>query len=115
MILPQNTYTEFYWKIDLHNLMHFLRLRADKHAQKEIQLYAKAMLEIMRMWVPITHEAFCDYRINSINFSGNDLSSIKELIDYDKVAKFIDNNAETKNGDTRELLQKLKLIISAKN
>lgn len=114
MVLPQNTYTEFYWKIDLHNLMHFLRLRADKHAQKEIQLYAKTMLEIMKTWVPITHEAFCDYRMNSVNFSGNDISALIDLLDRDKIIKFIESNKETKNGDTRELLQKLKLIMLAK-
>jgi thymidylate synthase (FAD) len=115
MVLPQNTYTEFYWKIDLHNLMHFLRLRADKHAQKEIQLYAKVMLEIMKTWAPITHEAFCDYRMNSVNFSGNDISVLIDLLNGDKIAKFIESNKETKNGDTRELLQKLKLIMSIKD
>lgn len=62
IILPLNTYTEFYWKIDLHNLMHFLTLRLDPHAQWEIQQYAVAILRIIQEWVPVTAEA---YRLNN--------------------------------------------------
>jgi thymidylate synthase (FAD) len=63
--LPLNYYTQWYWKIDLHNLMHFLRLRADSHAQYEIQIYAEKMVEILKKWVPLTYEAFEDYRSDS--------------------------------------------------
>jgi thymidylate synthase (FAD) len=61
MVLPLNLYTEFYWKIDLHNLFHFLALRADSHAQKEIRVYAEAIIEILRQIVPVALEAWEDY------------------------------------------------------
>lgn len=66
-ILPVNVYTEMYWKIDLHNLLHFLKLRADSHAQYEIQCYAKTILDkIVKAWVPFTYDAFVSYRQKSI-------------------------------------------------
>jgi thymidylate synthase (FAD) len=69
--LPLATYTEAYWKIDLHNLLHFLRLRMDKHAQLEIRNYAQTIgFEIVKRWVPLAWEAFEDYRMNSKSFSG---------------------------------------------
>ncbi|MCB9210777.1 MAG: FAD-dependent thymidylate synthase [Ignavibacteriales bacterium] len=69
--LPLSTYTEAYWKIDLHNLLHFLRLRMDKHAQLEIRNYAQTIgNEIVKRWVPLAWEAFEDYRMNSKSFSG---------------------------------------------
>lgn len=61
MVLPLNLYTEWYWKIDLHNLFHFLGLRADSHAQKEIQVYANAILNLLRQVVPVAVEAWEDY------------------------------------------------------
>ena len=60
MTLPMNWYTQWYWKVDLHNLLHFTHLRADGHAQAEIRAYAEAIGEIIRDWVPLTHEAFVD-------------------------------------------------------
>ena len=69
--LPLSTYTEAYWKIDLHNLLHFLRLRMDKHAQLEIRKYAEIIgHEIVKRWVPLAWEAYEDYRMNSKSFSG---------------------------------------------
>ncbi len=69
--LPLSTYTEAYWKIDLHNLLHFLRLRMDKHAQLEIRKYAEIIgNEIVKRWVPLAWEAYEDYRMNSKSFSG---------------------------------------------
>ncbi len=69
--LPLSTYTEAYWKIDLHNLLHFLKLRMDQHAQLEIRRYAETIgNEIVKRWVPIAWEAFQDYRINANSFSG---------------------------------------------
>ena len=67
--LPLNTYTQWYWKTDLHNLLHFLRLRADPHAQYEIRAYAETLLHILKAWVPLTFEAFQDYRLNAVNLS----------------------------------------------
>ncbi|TAE32162.1 MAG: FAD-dependent thymidylate synthase [Alphaproteobacteria bacterium] len=69
MNLPVNYYTQWYWKIDLHNLMHFLALRVDSHAQYEIRVYAQTMLDIMKAWVPITHQALMDYRIGATELS----------------------------------------------
>lgn len=68
--LPLSTYTEAYWKVDLHNLLHFLSLRMDNHAQKEIRDYANVIgNEIVKLWVPLVWEAFEDYRLNSMQFS----------------------------------------------
>ena len=78
--LPLSTYTEAYWKMDLHNLLHFLRLRMDKHAQLEIRKYATVIgNEIVKRWVPLTWEAFEDYRMNSQNFSGLEMEMLRLL------------------------------------
>lgn len=69
MSLSLNYYTQWYWKIDLHNLMHFLRLRADHHAQYEIRVYADLIAEITKAWLPITYEAFEDYRLGAASLS----------------------------------------------
>lgn len=76
-ILPQSTYTEFYWKINLHNLMHYLQLRMDSHAQKEIRDYAVAIFKLVEPLVPITMKAFMDFRVNAIYLSGPEIDSIK--------------------------------------
>jgi thymidylate synthase (FAD) len=78
--LPINFYTQWYWKIDLHNLMHFLSLRADSHAQYEIRIYAEAMLDILKKWVPATYQAFMDYRIGSAQLSSKGLAVIRALL-----------------------------------
>lgn len=80
MNLTLNTYTQWYWKIDLHNLMHFLSLRADPHAQYEIRVYAEEMLKVLEAWVPATFEAFRDYRMGGAAFSAKDIDVIKALI-----------------------------------
>ena len=81
MNLSLNFYTQWYWKIDLHNLLHFLSLRADDHAQYEIRVYAEAILErIVKPWVPFAYEAFCDYRMNSGNLSAGALSVVRALV-----------------------------------
>ena len=69
MNLPANVYTQWYWKVDLHNLFHFLRLRADAHAQYEIRAYAEVMCQIVRDWVPLAYGAFEDYRLGGVNLS----------------------------------------------
>ena len=80
MNLTLNTYTQWYWKTDLLNLMNFLRLRADHHAQYEIRTYADAMLETLKKWVPITYEAFMDYRVGGTEVSAKSKSVIQKLI-----------------------------------
>lgn len=76
--LPQSVYTEWYWKIDLHNLLHFLALRLDPHAQKEIRDYAEAMMQLIEPIVPTTIEAFRDYRLSAITLSGLEVAAIRE-------------------------------------
>lgn len=80
MNLTLNTYTQWYWKIDLHNLLHFLSLRADRHAQYEIRAYAEVMLETVRRWVPITADAFADYRLGAVLLSAPALTVVKRLL-----------------------------------
>jgi len=84
MNLTLNTYTQWYWKTDLLNLMNFLRLRADYHAQYEIRAYADAMLNTLKKWVPITYEAFMDYRVGGTEVSAKGKEIIKKLINGEK-------------------------------
>ncbi len=85
MNLTLNTYTQWYWKTDLLNLMNFLRLRADHHAQFEIRAYADAMLDTVKRWVPITYEAFLDYRVGGTEVSSKGKKIIQKLISGEKV------------------------------
>ena len=101
--LTLNTYTEWYWKVDLHNFMHFLALRADKHSQYEIRAYAEILLKILKSWVPITFRAFCSYRLNSAEISQEALVVIKKLIKGGKV-KFNDTNLSKREWDELNLL-----------
>lgn len=93
--LPQSTYTEFYWKINLHNLMHYLRLRMEPGAQKEIRDYADAIFQLTKSKVPITMKAFEDYRLNSIQLSGLEIDCIKN--------RYLPNSL----GERREFIAKL--------
>ena len=85
MNLTLNTYTQWYWKTDLLNLMNFLRLRADSHAQYEIRAYADIMLDTLKKWVPITYEAFMDYRVGGTEVSSKGKIIIQKLIKGEKV------------------------------
>jgi thymidylate synthase (FAD) len=80
MNLTLNTYTQWYWKTDLHNLFHFLRLRADSHAQYEIRVYAEAMLETVKAWVPLSYAAFADYRLGAVTFSAKMLEVLRRML-----------------------------------
>ena len=86
MNLTLNTYTQWYWKTDLLNLMNFLRLRADDHAQYEIRAYATTMLDTLKKWVPTTYEAFMDYRVGGTEVSAKGKSIIQKLIKGEKVS-----------------------------
>ena len=86
MNLTLNTYTQWYWKTDLLNLMNFLRLRADDHAQYEIRAYADAMLDTLKKWVPTTYEAFMDYRVGGTEVSAKGKSIIQKLIKGEKIS-----------------------------
>ena len=80
MNLPANVYTQWYWKVDLHNLFHFLRLRADAHAQYEIRTYAEVMCQIVRDWVPLAYGAFEDYRLGGVSLSGKAIEVLKRRL-----------------------------------
>ena len=80
MNLTLNTYTQWYWKTDLHNLFHFLRLRADAHAQYEIRVYAEIMLDTVAAWVPAACQAFKDYRLGAVTFSAQMLSVVQRML-----------------------------------
>src|SRR5262245_21963880 len=80
MNLSLNFYTQWYWKTDLHNLLHFLSLRADPHAQYEIRAYADAMLDTVKRWVPLAHAAFLEYRMNAATISATGLAVLKRML-----------------------------------
>tara|TARA_Y100000992_G_scaffold266524_1_gene204498 strand:- start:1113 stop:1520 length:408 start_codon:yes stop_codon:yes gene_type:complete len=85
MNLTLNSYTQWYWKTDLLNLLNFLFLRADSHAQYEIRVYAEAMLDTVKKWVPITHAAFLDYRVGAVHVSSKGKKVIQQMIKGEKV------------------------------
>ena len=87
MNLPANIYTQWYWKVDLHNLFHFLRLRADAHAQYEIRAYAEALCEVVRDWVPAAWGAFEDYRLNAVTFSGKGMEALRRMLKGETVTR----------------------------
>ena len=86
-VLPLSTYSQWYWKIDLHNLLHFIALRADPHAQYEIRAYADVLLDIVRRWVPLTAEAFENHRVNAVTFSARALAVLRRMLDGEAVTQ----------------------------
>ncbi|MEM1315904.1 MAG: FAD-dependent thymidylate synthase [Pseudomonadota bacterium] len=80
MNLTSNVYTQWYWKIDLHNLFHFLRLRADAHAQYEIRVYAEAICQLAEAWVPEAYAAFEDYRLGAVQFSAAGMACLRRML-----------------------------------
>lgn len=112
--LPLSSYTEWYWKIDLHNLMHFLRLRLDEHAQYEIRLYAEKVAELIKPIVPLTYEAFEDFTLSSISFSKLELTILANtsniaIPDDDKCKEFGLNG-----GELADFKMKLNKLLSIK-
>jgi thymidylate synthase (FAD) len=87
MNLPANIYTQWYWKTDLHNLFHFLHLRADPHAQYEIRAYAEVLCDVVRDWVPYAWEAFDDYRLNAVTFSGKGMAAVRRMLAGEAVTR----------------------------
>ena len=96
--LPQSTYTEFYWKINLHNLLHYLHLRMEPGAQQEIREYANAIYDLIKDLLPITMEAFMDFRINAIQLTGPEIEAIRN------------GGTLTSPGERRESEEKLKKL-----
>ena len=87
MNLPANIYTQWYWKVDLHNLFHFLRLRADAHAQYEIRVYANVICDMVRDWVPAAYGAFEDYRLGGAVLSSKSLDCVRRMLAGEKVTQ----------------------------
>ncbi len=87
MNLPANIYTQWYWKVDLHNLFHFLRLRADKHAQYEIRVYAEEICKIVADWVPAAYGAFEDYRLGGATLSATAIDCIRRMVKGEEVTQ----------------------------
>ncbi len=117
--LPLSTYTEAYWAIDLHNLLHFLQLRMDSHAQSEIRQYATLIgEEIVARWVPAAWEAFKDYRLNAMRLSGPDVELMRMLIAKDHAAAaawlaergWVDPKSGKKSREAKELEVKLQAL-----
>jgi len=104
MNLSLNFYTQWYWKVDLHNLLHFLKLRADAHAQYEIRVYADAMLDVVKQWVPLTHAAFMDYRMGAYELSAKGLAVVKRLLRGEQVER---ESSGMSPGEWRELMETL--------
>ncbi|TCM84567.1 FAD-dependent thymidylate synthase [Rhodovulum steppense] len=99
MNLPANIYTQWYWKTDLHNLFHFLRLRADVHAQYEIRVYAQVMCEIVADWVPLAYKAFADYRMGGVNLSATAMDCVRRMLKGETVTQ---ENSGMSAGEWRE-------------
>ncbi|MDQ1079869.1 FAD-dependent thymidylate synthase [Pseudoroseomonas cervicalis] len=104
MNLTLNAYTQWYWKTDLHNLLHFLRLRADPHAQYEIRVYAEAMMGVLEAWVPAVAEAFRDYRLGAVSLSAQMLGVVKRLLAGEAVTQ---EGSGLSKREWRELMEQL--------
>lgn len=99
MNLPANIYTQWYWKVDLHNLFHFLRLRADAHAQYEIRVYADAICNVVKDWVPAAYAAFEDYRMGGAVLSATGLDCLRRMLAGETVTQ---ENSGMSKGEWRE-------------
>ncbi|WP_371157648.1 FAD-dependent thymidylate synthase [Jannaschia sp. 2305UL9-9] len=101
MNLPANIYTQWYWKVDLHNLFHFLRLRADAHAQMEIRVYAKKLCEIVKDWVPAAYGAFEDYRLGGATLSARGVDCVRRMAAGEEVTQ---ETSGMSKGEWREFM-----------
>jgi thymidylate synthase (FAD) len=118
MILPMNTYTQWYWKTNLHNLFNFIRLRDDPHAQWEIRQYASTIAMLVERWVPLAYEAFLRYRKNAITFSEREVDALSGFLNSEAGAFWLgelhlQNDSkleEFSKGEWREFLAKLDRI-----
>ena len=104
MNLTLNSYTQWYWKTDLLNLLNFLFLRADSHAQYEIRVYAETMLDTVKKWVPITHSAFIDYRVGAVHISAKGKKVIQQMVKGKKVTQ---ETSELSKREWNELMTSL--------
>ena len=112
MNLTLNSYTQWYWKTDLLNLMNFLFLRGDSHAQYEIRVYAETMLDTVKKWVPITHAAFLDYRVGAAHLSSKGLKIVKSMINGNKVGYEDSGLSKREWNELMEVIDKKNLIVT---
>jgi thymidylate synthase (FAD) len=112
MNLTLNSYTQWYWKTDLLNLMNFLFLRGDSHAQYEIRVYAEKMLETVKKWVPITHAAFLDYRVGAAHLSSKGLKIVKSMINGNKISYEDSELSKREWNELMEVIDKKSLIVT---
>ena len=112
MNLTLNSYTQWYWKTDLLNLMNFLFLRGDSHAQYEIRVYSEKMLDTVKKWVPITHAAFLDYRVGAAHLSSKGLKIVKSMINGNKVSYKDSGLSKREWNELMEVIDKKNLIVS---
>jgi len=101
MNLPANIYTQWYWKVDLHNLFHFLRLRADAHAQYEIRVYAEAICAMVKDWVPAAYGAFEDYRLGGAVLSAKGVECVRRMLKGEEVTQ---ETSGMSKGEWREFM-----------
>src|SRR5665213_381407 len=116
--LPLSTYTQWYWKIDLHNLLHFLKLRVDTHAQWEIQEFGRVMAGMLKRVAPLSYEAWIDYDVRGTHLSRGELESLRELVRVDgdglsATAGRLDRPALEKNGLARREIDELFAKLAA--
>ncbi|HXP30981.1 MAG TPA: FAD-dependent thymidylate synthase [Stellaceae bacterium] len=104
MNLSLNFYTQWYWKTDLHNLLNFLSLRADAHAQYEIRVYAETMIGTLERWVPVTAEAFRQHRLGGTHLSAAALAVVKRLVAGEKVTQEASGLGKREWGELMEVL-----------
>jgi len=112
MNLTLNSYTQWYWKTDLLNLMNFLFLRGDSHAQYEIRVYAERMLDTVKKWVPITHAAFLDYRVGAAHLSSKGLKIVKSMINGNKIGYEDSGLSKREWNELMEVIDKKNLIVT---
>jgi len=105
MNLTLNCYTQWYWKIDLHNLFHFLHLRADSHAQYEIREYANIMLDMVQKWVPLSYDAFVKNRMYGKELSNGAIEAIKKMVKGQKVVREDTNLSQREWNELNSLLE----------
>jgi len=105
MNITLGAYTQWYWKIDLHNLFHFLALRADSHAQYEIRVYADVMCELAKAWVPAAYSAFEDYRLGGAGFSAAGMAALRRMLGGEDVTQ---EDSGMSKGEWREFEALLK-------
>jgi thymidylate synthase (FAD) len=111
IVLPTNFYTQWYWKVDLHNLLRFLSLRADPHAQYEIRAYAERILDIVHKWVPVTARAFEDYIRGSVSLSSAGVAIVRRLVGGEKLDPLVNPPGSGLNKrEWKELMQVLGLF-----